>query len=192
MQNHECVCLIDIKSIIGVGWGFIITSAVCSIYYIVLLTWAVYYLGMSLGKDVPWRTCDNSWNTPSCVVLGEWNHTSPMYYNAGMSIDLNLHGNYSLERYSHATSHHNMTVSAAEEFWRYRALESFTFFFMNTYPQLTIIYWIYRLFSMNTPCGTLKCGNAAICEQVGKCEKISTLNVKIDAICEKLTLIVKK
>ena len=29
-----------------------------------------------------------------------------------------------------------------------------------------------------------KCENAAICEKVAKCEKNSTLNVKIDAICE--------
>ena len=34
-------------------------------------------------------------------------------------------------------------------------------------------------------CGTLKCENAALCEKVAKCEKNSTLNVKIDAICEK-------
>ena len=40
-------------------------------------------------------------------------------------------------------------------------------------------------------CGTLKCENAAICEKVAKCEKNSTLNVKIDAICEKITLNVK-
>ena len=41
-------------------------------------------------------------------------------------------------------------------------------------------------------CGTLKCENAAICEKVAKCEKNSTLNVKFDAICEKITLNVKK
>ena len=41
-------------------------------------------------------------------------------------------------------------------------------------------------------CGTLKCENATICEKVAKCEKNSTLNVKIDAICEKITLNVKK
>ena len=33
-------------------------------------------------------------------------------------------------------------------------------------------------------CGTLKCENASIFENAAKCEKISTLNVKIDAICE--------
>ena len=41
-------------------------------------------------------------------------------------------------------------------------------------------------------CGTLKCENAAICEKVAKCENNSTLTVKIDAICEKITLNVKK
>ena len=41
-------------------------------------------------------------------------------------------------------------------------------------------------------CGTLKCENAAICEKVAKCEKNSTLKVKIYVICEKITLNVKK
>ena len=40
-------------------------------------------------------------------------------------------------------------------------------------------------------CGTLTCEKASICEKVAKCENISTLNVKIDAMknnskCEKV------
>ena len=45
---------------------------------------------------------------------------------------------------------------------------------------------------MVSVCGTLKCENAAICEKVAKCKKYSTLNVKNDAICERITLNVKK
>ena len=45
--------------------------------------------------------------------------------------------------------------------------------------------------SLIVMCGTLKCENAAMCEKVAKCETNSTLNVKIDAICEKITLNVK-
>ena len=41
------------------------------------------------------------------------------------------------------------------------------------------------------PCGTLKCENAAICEKVAKCEKHSTLNMKIDTMYTKITLNVK-
>ena len=40
-------------------------------------------------------------------------------------------------------------------------------------------------------CGTLKCENASICEKIARCEEISLLNVKIDAICAKVTLNVK-
>ena len=45
---------------------------------------------------------------------------------------------------------------------------------------------------MATMCGTLKCENAYICEKVATCEKMSTLNVKMDAICEKVTLSVSR
>ena len=38
-------------------------------------------------------------------------------------------------------------------------------------------------------CGTIKCENASICEKAAKCENISTLIVKIDAICEKIKLL---
>lgn len=36
-------------------------------YYIVVLAWAMYYSWSSLGADVPWRTCANSWNTEYCL-----------------------------------------------------------------------------------------------------------------------------
>ena len=45
---------------------------------------------------------------------------------------------------------------------------------------------------INIDCDTLRCENASICEKAAQCEKISTLNAKIDAICQKITLNVKK
>ena len=51
---------------------------------------------------------------------------------------------------------------------------------------------IYHCAKFGDDCGTLKSENAAICEKVAKCENYSTLNVKLDAICEKITLNVKK
>ena len=58
----------------------------------------------------------------------------------------------------------------------------------SRYWWLTGVMWCTYIASF----GTLKCENAAICEKVATCEKNSTLNVKIDAICEKTTLNVKK
>ena len=40
-------------------------------------------------------------------------------------------------------------------------------------------------------CGTHKCEKAPICEKVARCEEIPTLNVKIYAICDKITQNVK-
>ena len=45
---------------------------------------------------------------------------------------------------------------------------------------------------MVTMCGTLKCENDPVRDKVATCEKMSMLNVKIDAICEKVTLNVNK
>ena len=56
----------------------------------------------------------------------------------------------------------------------------------------TYLYWTY----MSVPPPPIYAGggdeNAAICEKVAKCENNSTLNVKIDAICENIMLNVKK
>ena len=43
----------------------------------------------------------------------------------------------------------------------------------------------------HAPCGTLKCENASKYDKIAKREIISTLIVKIDDICERITLNVK-
>ena len=50
---------------------------------------------------------------------------------------------------------------------------------------------IFIIIEILSVCGILKCENAAICEKTAKYKKNSALNVKIDAICEKITLNVK-
>jgi hypothetical protein len=50
----------------GVGWGMIIVSAVVAFYYNIIITWVLYFLGMSFAKVLPWATCDNAWNTEQC------------------------------------------------------------------------------------------------------------------------------
>ncbi|KAH7976927.1 hypothetical protein HPB52_021504 [Rhipicephalus sanguineus] len=35
-------------------------------YYIVVLAWSLYYIYSALSSDVPWRSCDNWWNTENC------------------------------------------------------------------------------------------------------------------------------
>lgn len=39
----------------------------CNTYYIMVLAWGFYYLIKSFNTTLPWSTCDNEWNTPSCI-----------------------------------------------------------------------------------------------------------------------------
>ncbi|XP_015518474.1 GABA neurotransmitter transporter-1B [Neodiprion pinetum] len=51
----------------GIGYAACVLSCWTNVYYIVILAWALFYLLASLRSDVPWRSCDNSWNTGYCI-----------------------------------------------------------------------------------------------------------------------------
>ncbi|CAH1393590.1 unnamed protein product [Nezara viridula] len=57
----------------GIGYAAAVMSCWMNIYYIVILAWAIFYFFMSMRTDVPWRTCNNYWNTPYCVNTYERN-----------------------------------------------------------------------------------------------------------------------
>ncbi|RDD46443.1 Sodium- and chloride-dependent GABA transporter 2 [Trichoplax sp. H2] len=52
----------------GTGFSMIMVSFLVSIYYVVILAWVLYFLFASFISPLPWTTCDNSWNTPECLV----------------------------------------------------------------------------------------------------------------------------
>ncbi|KAK2168569.1 hypothetical protein LSH36_16g14044 [Paralvinella palmiformis] len=51
----------------GIGWSMIIVSGIICIYYNIIISWILYYIGMSLRAEVPWKTCNNPWNTENCT-----------------------------------------------------------------------------------------------------------------------------
>lgn len=51
----------------GVGYASVILSFWLNIYYIVVICWALFYFFMSLRAELPWGTCDNWWNTETCI-----------------------------------------------------------------------------------------------------------------------------
>ncbi|XP_037533368.1 sodium- and chloride-dependent GABA transporter 2-like, partial [Nematolebias whitei] len=68
-----------------------------NIYYIVILSWALFYLVFSFSNQLPWASCNNYWNTDECVDFSSGNETI------------------------HWTNKTNLT-SAATEFWERRVL----------------------------------------------------------------------
>ncbi|XP_072551207.1 sodium- and chloride-dependent GABA transporter 2-like isoform X2 [Salminus brasiliensis] len=50
----------------GVGYAGQLILVYSCMYYIIVLAWALFYLVFSFSSQLPWATCDNSWNTAQC------------------------------------------------------------------------------------------------------------------------------
>ncbi|KAK6192111.1 hypothetical protein SNE40_003649 [Patella caerulea] len=59
----------------GIGYGICIVNTFVGSYYNTVIAYAFYYLVASLRAEVPWKTCNNTWNTPDCISLSD-NQTS--------------------------------------------------------------------------------------------------------------------
>jgi len=61
-----CVRLSIHVYISGIGFAICIVATYVSWYYNTIISWALYYFFSSMRSEVPWKTCNNSWNTPNC------------------------------------------------------------------------------------------------------------------------------
>lgn len=80
----------------GVGYGMTVMVLLANLYYVILLVWTLYYLFNSFNINLPWASCDNSWNTNYCVTLNP-NQNETLF-------------------------NHTKIVSSADEFWKYNVL----------------------------------------------------------------------
>ncbi|XP_077084964.1 sodium-dependent noradrenaline transporter [Siphateles boraxobius] len=51
----------------GVGYTVIVIALYVGFYYNVIIAWSLYYLFASLTSELPWLSCNNSWNSPNCT-----------------------------------------------------------------------------------------------------------------------------
>ena len=51
----------------GIGWGMVIVSGVATLYYIMLLTWSLFYLINCFRDPLPWKFCSGSGNRTDCT-----------------------------------------------------------------------------------------------------------------------------
>lgn len=50
----------------GVGYAVVLIAFYTDFFYNVIIAWSFYYFFASFTLNLPWTTCNNSWNTPNC------------------------------------------------------------------------------------------------------------------------------
>ena len=96
-------------------------SGISSVYYNVIIAWAIYYMIRSCASVLPWTTCDNPWNTEHCIVrMGSNLNRSVSSVSMGINHTMLSLGNASAGLEEDGVSWENSTFahSAAEEFWQ--------------------------------------------------------------------------
>ena len=71
----------------GVGYAAAIVACWLNVYYIVVISWALFYLFNSFSRVLPWSSCNNEWNDDQCIT-GE--DTANLMKNA--SVNLTIRG----------------------------------------------------------------------------------------------------
>ncbi|KAL1279003.1 hypothetical protein QQF64_025676 [Cirrhinus molitorella] len=59
----------------GIGYAGQLIQVYSCMYYIIILAWALFFLIFSFSFQLPWASCDNTWNTDDCVNLAAKNLT---------------------------------------------------------------------------------------------------------------------
>ncbi|KAF6719657.1 Sodium- and chloride-dependent GABA transporter 2 [Oryzias melastigma] len=47
----------------GLGYGTQVIVTLLNFYYIIVLAWGIFYLSFSFSWELPWSSCNNTWNT---------------------------------------------------------------------------------------------------------------------------------
>ncbi|XP_062852520.1 sodium- and chloride-dependent GABA transporter 2-like [Trichomycterus rosablanca] len=57
----------------GLGYGTQVIVSLLNFYYIIVLSWAIFYFYFSFSWDLPWSSCHNEWNLETCVEFQKRN-----------------------------------------------------------------------------------------------------------------------
>ena len=51
---------------LGIGWAMVIISGMVVVYYNIIMAWTAFFIFKSFTLELPWKTCDNEWNSDDC------------------------------------------------------------------------------------------------------------------------------
>ncbi|TPP60534.1 sodium-dependent proline transporter [Fasciola gigantica] len=106
-EDVQTIFITHLSSLPGLGWAMVFASGILSIYYNIIIAWVLYFMGMSFQWDLPWASCNKSWNTPQCFTYADYLNLSAESGNISFGVNRTA----------------GILRSAAEEFWLYNVLE---------------------------------------------------------------------
>ncbi|XP_060075279.1 sodium- and chloride-dependent glycine transporter 2-like [Ylistrum balloti] len=117
----------------GIGAGVLLVLVIISSYYTIIIAWTLFYLGNSFLSPLPWRTCDNKWNTDNCITersllvqvisssnVTEYGHPTSGINTTGKGLT-NISG--SAENFGNLSATSMKRFTSEEEFWQRGLLE---------------------------------------------------------------------
>ncbi|XP_055935396.1 sodium- and chloride-dependent GABA transporter 2-like [Argiope bruennichi] len=66
----------------GIGYASMTIVALYNIYFIIVVSWVLFYFVNSFTFLLPWQRCDAPWNTPACTVIETLAHNATVSLNA--------------------------------------------------------------------------------------------------------------
>lgn len=60
----------------GIGFAICVINLYVAFYYNTIIAWALFYFCSSFARTLPWASCSNPWNTPSCLSYFEAGNVS--------------------------------------------------------------------------------------------------------------------
>uniref|UniRef100_A0A670ZYE5 Transporter n=1 Tax=Pseudonaja textilis TaxID=8673 RepID=A0A670ZYE5_PSETE len=60
----------------GIGFSICVINLYVAFYYNTIIAWALFYFCSSFARTLPWASCSNPWNTPSCLSYFEAGNVS--------------------------------------------------------------------------------------------------------------------
>ena len=53
--------------LLGIAFGSIMIMLYANLHYAVIFSWIIKFIVMSFSTELPWTSCNHTWNTESCV-----------------------------------------------------------------------------------------------------------------------------
>lgn len=53
----------------GIGYAVVLIAFYVDFYYNVIIAWALHYFIYSFSRELPWTSCNNTWNTLQCASI---------------------------------------------------------------------------------------------------------------------------